>query len=241
MTTKPLVGSQAQRQSQSQRPLNTASIGRPSPHRSLSSTSPSRRHNENTIDLTVDVPDFASARYGSSSRMGGSRLKQELSNDSNGSGHAEIHGGGLLSLPISRPPLPLRGRPQLHSDVQQSRSSNIGIFPEQTHSHGSTKSMPLPVRPGQQAPPVVEKSNTSQTYPNKKDVRPRPYVLEVPAAAPFYAPNGMSTGGPSLVINHSNANTSAQVMPIFSPGTETMRKINSQSLSSAKGSSTKCK
>ncbi|PQE15191.1 transcription mediator subunit Med12 protein [Rutstroemia sp. NJR-2017a WRK4] len=191
MTTKPLVGSQAQRQSQSQsqRPLNTASIGRPSPHRSLSSTSASRRHNENTIDLTVDVPDFASARYGSSSRTG-SRLKQELLNDPNGSGQSEIHGGGSSSLLFGRPPLPMRGRPQLHSDLQKSRPSNIGILPEQTHSHTPAKLMPLPVRPGRHPPPPIEKFSTSQTNHNKKDIRPKPYVLEVPAAAPSYTPNG---------------------------------------------------
>jgi len=173
--------------------------------------------------------------------MAGSRLKQELSNDPNGSGQAEIHGGGLSSLLSSRPPLPLRGRPQLHSDVQQTRPSNIGILPEQTHSHTSTKLMPLPVRPGRHAPPLVEKSNTSQTYPNKKDVRPKPYVLEVPAAAPSYAPNGMSIGDPSLIVNHSNANTLPQVMLISFRGTATMQKINSRSLSFAKDSSTRHK
>jgi mediator of RNA polymerase II transcription subunit 12 len=240
MTTKPLVGSQAQRQSQSQRPLNTASIGRPSPHRSLSSTSTSRRHNENTIDLTVDVPDFAPARYGSSSRTG-SRLKQELLNDPNGSGQTEIYGGGSSSLLSGRPPLPVRGRPQLHSDLQKTRPSNIGILPEQTHSHTSTKLMPLPVRPGRHPPPPLEKFNTSQTNHNKKDIRPKPYVLEVPAAAPTYTPNGMSMSDASLIVNHSNANTLPQVMLISFRGTATIQKISFRNLSFAKGSSTRHK
>jgi mediator of RNA polymerase II transcription subunit 12 len=52
--------------------------------------------------------------------------------------------------------------------------------------------MPLPARPGQHAPPAVDKARTTLGSSAKKDARPKPYILEVPAAAPHYSPNGLS-------------------------------------------------
>lgn len=212
MTTKPLVGSQAQRQPQ--RPLNSNIISRPSPHRSQPSTSPTRRHNDGLIDLTVDVPDSTPARYGAISRTGGSRLKQELSHDSRASSQPESSNAGSLSFTSSKPAPPLRGRPRLHSDVPHARSPGMGITIDQTQNYTSTKPMPLPVRPGRQTPFHLEKSSPT-TNNNKKDVRPKPYVLEIPAVAPSYAPNGMvktvSRGGLTLL---TSTNRSCRLFPM---------------------------
>ncbi|ESZ89638.1 hypothetical protein SBOR_9976 [Sclerotinia borealis F-4128] len=187
MTTKPLVGSQTQRQSQ--RSLNSNITSRPSPQRSLSSTSPTRRHNEALIDLTLDVPDPTSVRYGQTSRAGGSRLKQEISNESRGSIQAEATSSASSNAISNRQYLSPRGRPQLHSDVLRSKASKSSLTPDQHFNQTSAKPFPLPVRPGQHAPPFVEKPGSSIGSSGKKDARPKPYVLEVPTAAP-YSPNG---------------------------------------------------
>ncbi|CAD6447866.1 23e34830-c2a0-4824-b86a-9131de662131 [Sclerotinia trifoliorum] len=188
MTTKPLVGSQAQRQSQ--RSLNSNITSRPSPQRSLSSSSPTRRYNEALIDLTLDVPDSTSARYGQTSRTGGSRLKQEISNESGSSSQTEKSGSGPSNIRSSRQTLPPRGRPQLHSDVRHTRAPRSSLTSDQNYNQVFARPFPLPVRPGRHAPPFVEKPSSSIGISGKKDARPKPFVLEIPPAAPSYSPNG---------------------------------------------------
>ncbi|KAI9641080.1 RNA polymerase II mediator complex subunit [Ciborinia camelliae] len=186
MTTKPLVGSQAQRQSQ--RSLNSNITSRPSPQRSLSSASPTRRHNEALMDLTLDVPDSTSVRYGQISRAGGSRLKQEISNESRNSSQTDA--SSLAPSNTNRQSLPPRGRPQLHSDIIRTRASKSSLSSDQNYNQISAKPFPLPVRPGQHTPPFVDKPGSSIGPSGKKDTRPKPYVLEVPTAAPSYSLNG---------------------------------------------------
>ncbi|ATZ45416.1 Bcsrb8 [Botrytis cinerea B05.10] len=188
MTTKPLVGSQAQRQSQ--RSLNSNITSRPSPQRSLSSTSPTRRHNEALIDLTLDVPDSTSARYGQTSRAGGSRLKQEISNDSRSSVQADESSLAPSNSISNRQSLPSRGRPQLHSDILRMRASKSILLSDQTHSQTPAKPFAFPVRPGQHPPPSLGRPSPSIGPTGKRDARPKPFVLEVPLAAPSYSPNG---------------------------------------------------
>lgn len=193
MTTKPLVGSQAQRQSQ--RSLNSNITSRPSPQRSLSSTSPTRRHNEALIDLTLDVPDSTSARYGQTSRAGGSRLKQEISNDSRSSIQADESSLAPSNSISNRQSLPSRGRPQLHSDILRMRASKSILLSDQTHSQTPAKPFAFPVRPGQHPPPSLGRPSPSIGPTGKRDARPKPFVLEVPLAAPSYSPNGMPSHG----------------------------------------------
>ncbi|KAF7960525.1 hypothetical protein EAE96_000205 [Botrytis aclada] len=188
MTTKPLVGSQAQRQSQ--RSLNSNITSRPSPQRSLSSTSPTRRHNEALIDLTLDVPDSTSARYGQTSRAGGSRLKQEISNESRSSVQADASGLVPSNFMSNRQFLPPRGRPQLHSDVLRMRASKSILPSDQNHGQTPAKPFAFPVRPGQHPPPSLDRPSPSIGPTGKRDARPKPFVLEVPSAAPSYSPNG---------------------------------------------------
>ncbi|KAF7892464.1 uncharacterized protein EAF02_000002 [Botrytis sinoallii] len=188
MTTKPLVGSQAQRQSQ--RSLNSNITSRPSPQRSLSSTSPTRRHNEALIDLTLDVPDSTSARYGQTSRAGGSRLKQEISNESRSSVQADASSLVPSTSISNRQLLPPRGRPQLHSDALRMRASKSILPSDQNHSQTPAKPFAFPVRPGQHPPPSLDRPSPSIGPTGKRDARPKPFVLEVPLAAPSYSPNG---------------------------------------------------
>ncbi|TGO16465.1 hypothetical protein BTUL_0028g00670 [Botrytis tulipae] len=188
MTTKPLVGSQAQRQSQ--RSLNPNITSRPSPQRSLSSTSPTRRHNEALIDLTLDVPDSTSARYGQTSRAGGSRLKQEISNESRSSVQADASSLVPSNSTSNRQLLPPRGRPQLHSDVLRMRASKSILPSDQNHSQTPAKPFAFPVRPGKYPPPSLDRPSPSIGPTGKRDARPKPFVLEVPLAAPSYSPNG---------------------------------------------------
>lgn len=193
MTTQPLVGSQAQQQSQ--RSLNPNITSRPSPQRSLPSNSPTRRRNEALIDLTLDVPDSASVRFVQTSRAGGSRLKQEISNESRSSSQVEASRSTPSNTISNRQCLPLRGRPQFHSDVLRTRACTSSLTPDQNYNQILAKSFPLPVRPGQHTSPFSHKLGTSIGSSGKKDARPKPWALEIPMAAPSYSPNGMFTHG----------------------------------------------
>lgn len=169
---------------------STNAIQRPTPHRTLSqqfsSSSPTRRGSDNFVDLTSDG-DAAQARP----RIGTSRLRVEISTDSNPSDNVyESPKPSSASTPTWKPSLPPRGRPQLPFDTLG--ISNLSPRPAQDGSQNELviKPMPLPVRPGKHAPPTSEKARSSTANTLKKDARPRPYVLETPTAAPRYSPNG---------------------------------------------------
>jgi mediator of RNA polymerase II transcription subunit 12 len=183
MTSRPSVGRQGPQRSLS----STNALQRPPPHRTLSqqfsSSSPTRRGNEG-LEFTFD----SDARHGP--RVGTSRLRVEISKDSGASEMVESPKPLSDAAPSWRPSLPPRGRPQLHFDVPS--VSNLSPRPAQEGGQieATIKPMPLPVRPGQHAPPSTEKSRLAPSNAAKKDARPKPYVLEVPAAAPHYSPNG---------------------------------------------------
>lgn len=122
-------------------------------------------------------------------RNGGSRLKLEVSKDSTPS-LVESPKPTPAATPTWGPSVPPRGRPQLHFDVP--RESNLSPRAAQEGGQNTTplKPMPLPVRPGQHVPPAVEKGRSAPVNAAKKDGRPKPYTLEVPAAASRYSPNG---------------------------------------------------
>jgi mediator of RNA polymerase II transcription subunit 12, fungi type len=191
MTSRPSVGRQAPQRSLS----STNALQRPPPHRTLSqqfsSSSPTRRGNEG-FDLAFD---------GHVPRVGTSRLRVEISKDSKTSEMVESPKPISDVTPTWRPSLPPRGRPQLHFDVPS--VSNLSPRPTQEGSQNEVaiKPMPLPARPGQHAPPTSEKSRSAPNNAAKKDARPKPYVLEVPAAAPHYPPNGTQSP-PELRVGH---------------------------------------
>jgi len=187
MTSRPSVGRQPPQRSLS----STNAIQRPPPHRTLSqqfsSSSPTRRGNEGFVDLTFDG-DAALGRHGP--RIGTSRLRVEISKDSKASEMVESPKPISDATPTWRPSLTPRGRPRLHFDVPS--VSNLSPRPAQEGGQNEVtiKPMPLPARPGQHAPPSSEKSRSASSSAAKKDARPKPYILEVPAAAPHYSPNG---------------------------------------------------
>jgi mediator of RNA polymerase II transcription subunit 12 len=185
MTTRPSVGRQPPQRSLS----STNPVQRPAPHRSHSqqfTSSPTRRGPENFVDLTFDG-DTAATRP----RIGASRLRVEISTDVKAIEIVESPKPSSASTPTWKPSLPPRGRPQLHFDVPS--VSNLSPRPAQDGAQNETviKPMPLPVRPGKRDPPALEKARPSTTSSGKKDARPKPYVLETPAAAPHYPPNGV--------------------------------------------------
>ena len=121
-------------------------------------------------------------------RIGTSRLRVEISTESKQADVAESPRPSSAATPTWRPSLPPRGRPQLHFDVPSvinPRSAQEGGQCDTT-----IKPMPLPVRPGQYVPPLSGKERPLPVNNSKKDARPKPYTLEVPAIAPHYLPNG---------------------------------------------------
>jgi mediator of RNA polymerase II transcription subunit 12 len=203
MTTRPSVGRQPPQRSVS----TTNAIQRPPPHRSLSqqfaSSSP-RRVPENFVDLTFDG-DAALGRHGP--RIGSSRLRVEISTDAKPADIYESPNPASASTPTWKPALPPRGRPQLHFDVPS--VSNLSPHPSQdgAQNEATIKPMPLPVRPGKHTSLTIDRTRTSTAGSVKKDVRPKPYVLETPTAAPRYAPNGrfQSTGSDFTLTNLGHA------------------------------------
>lgn len=160
-------------------------------HQHASASSTPRRPNETIVDLTIENTDLAQARYGTAhSRIGGSRLKLELTKDSNDAGTFESP-RPILDAPSNWKPSAVRsrGRPTLHSDMASSLSS--GAEPERAPAVPPVRPMPMPARPGQQAPAMaMDKPKSAPATSARKDARPKPYTLEVPAAAPYYTPNG---------------------------------------------------
>lgn len=172
---------------------NNNVLQRPPQHRSVSqqfhSSSPSRRNNESFVDLTFEGSDGTQSRFGSASKTGGSRLKLEITKDPKSSSLTESPKPILDAPPPWKPSAPLRGRPQLHTDVSSNPSSSAA---QDGHNEIlPVRPMPMPVRPGQHPPLNVDKFRVASGSVVKKDARPKPYTLEVPAAAPHYAPNGM--------------------------------------------------
>lgn len=182
MTTRPVGRQQPPQRSAS----STGALSRPSPMRTLSqqcaASSPARRGG-NELDLTLD------GDQGRPRLLGHSRLRVEISTDQRNTDTVESPKPISETSSTWRPGLPPRGRPQLHFDVPS--VGNINPHADGGQLEQVIKPMPLPVRPRRHAPPKSEKLRMSTGSTPKKDARPKPYVLEVPAIAPHYSPNGM--------------------------------------------------
>lgn len=120
--------------------------------------------------------------------MGSSRLRLEISEQDSD----VVASPNQIPDPNAqwRPSLPPRGQPQLPFDLPSASNLSPRAAQEGAQNESVIKPMPLPMRPGQHAPPTAEKPRPIQGSTTKKDARPKPYVLEVPAAAPRYPPNG---------------------------------------------------
>jgi mediator of RNA polymerase II transcription subunit 12 len=142
------------------------------------------------VDLTLDGTDAAQGRYGTMPRMGGSRLKLEIS-DTNNREFVESPKAATAVTPTWRPNVTPHARSQLHFEIPNVSNLSPRAAQEGPHGEAAVKPMPLPIRPGQHAPPSYRKARPVAASTAKKDVRPKPYTLEVPAAAPRYPSNGM--------------------------------------------------
>lgn len=172
-------------------------VGQRPPPRSLSanllqrptaSPSPSRRSNDTFTDVTFEGPDAVIPRYVLPPKVAGSRLKLETSQDSLDAAAGESLKSSLEVPPVWKPP---RGRPQLHFDVPSISNPGPRAAQDGDRADVAISPMPLPVRPGYHPRPAVGKPRGEPAIVQKKDARPKPYVLEVPAAASRYSPNGM--------------------------------------------------
>jgi mediator of RNA polymerase II transcription subunit 12, fungi type len=189
MTSRPTAGIQRQ----PQRSLSgTGIVQRPVHQRSLSqqySLSAPIRKPENLTDLALNGSE--NGRYGAS-RPGGSRLKVELSK---GSMDAPVLVDTLKSASAAPTLEAIRGRPRLQfeADAQHFRvthgSTHLSSI-RGVENITTANPIPMPRRPVQSAPPFTRGERSPIAVAVKKEVRPKPYALEVPSAAPHFQLNG---------------------------------------------------
>ncbi|KAK2608663.1 RNA polymerase II mediator complex subunit [Conoideocrella luteorostrata] len=166
---------------------STLQVQRPSNHhqRSISSsqqqylpTSPARRDGAVAPDSNPESADVLSARHVSTPRRQGSRLRLELSN--------ELIAAGPLSGTESPPTLtPSRLNPL--SDAMETDNMSPAMS---RASQQDIDNLPVPM-PKRRLPRSTRtvrstRSAAPAATPAKKDVRPKPYTVEVPAVAPRY-------------------------------------------------------
>ncbi|KAF7560740.1 hypothetical protein G7046_g3391 [Stylonectria norvegica] len=156
---------------------SSLSVQRPPHHRTLSQqylpASPVRKETS-FIDLTGDSNDVPSSRHVPTPRRGGSRLKLELSND-NSSGPLSTTGSPQILTPsrtLVADPMDIGNTSPAVSRTSQQDPDN--------------PPMPMPKR----RPPASQPTSTPRSAPTapapKKDAKPKPYVVEIPPAAPRY-------------------------------------------------------
>lgn len=148
------------------------------------------------MDLTFEGAE--TGRYGTS-RIGGSRLKLELSKDSRDT--PTLVESPRTAEAVSKSE-PARGRPKLHFDgyrpqLQGADDTSVLSSIRKVENVTGQNSMPLPRRPVHSAYPFARGQRMAPANGAKKEVRPKPYVLGVPPAAPHYPPNGES---PQLIL-----------------------------------------
>ncbi|KAI0996424.1 Mediator of RNA polymerase II transcription subunit 12 [Podosphaera aphanis] len=116
-------------------------------------------------------------------------LKVEINNDPSPAETRESSGASSVGTPLWRLIPPSRGRPQLHCDIPSLSSLNSR---DVSAKDSRCKSMPMPERPRKRCFSVPKNVGSFSAASTKKDTRPKPYVLEVPATAPHHAPNSHS-------------------------------------------------
>ena len=188
MTSRPPAGIQRQ----PQRSLSgTGIIQRPVPQRSLSQQYPLSTPLRKAENFDIPLDSSENGRYGSS-RLGGSRLKVELSKRSV---DAPVLVDPTSAVSAAPNPQAARGRPRLHFELER---PHLQVTHDSTHLSSirgvenitSANPIPMPRRPAQSAPPFTRGERGLTAMAVKKEVRPKPYVLEVPSAAPHFQPNG---------------------------------------------------
>lgn len=176
---------------QAQRGLgSTLQVQRPSHNhqRTISSsqqqylpTSPARREPGSIPDPNTDSADTLNGRHVSTPRRQGSRLRLELSN--------ELMGAGPLYATESPQAItPSRGMPL--PDAMETDGMSPALS---RSSQPDSDNMPLPM-PKRRLPQVSQTTSTRRSAAPtsasaKKDIRPKPYTVEVPTDAPRFVPS----------------------------------------------------
>ena len=199
MTSRPTAGIQRQ----PQRSLSgTGIIQRPVHQRSVSQQYPLSapvRKTENLTDFALNGSDNG---RNSSSRLGGSRLKVELSKGSMDAPVLLDHSRNVSAAPT---PEVIRGRPRLHFEADP---QHFRVTHDSTHLSSirgvenitAANPIPMPRRPVQSAPPFSRGERGPTAVAVKKEVRPKPYVLEVPSVAPHFQLNSKSYEATSNIL-----------------------------------------
>ncbi|KAI0476160.1 transcription mediator subunit Med12 [Xylariaceae sp. FL0804] len=187
MTSRPPL---AVTQRQPQRTLSGSGLSqRPTIQRSLSQQylpqTPIRR-SESLNDQPADAADVAQARYGTTPRRGGSRLKLELAND--GIVHAGFSESPLTLDPMSANKVFTPSR--VMSMNEASDLCDMSTHTSATHTTDNSTPLPMPPRRARFVPPTKRPPPPTMSAPAKKDSRPKPFHLEVPSDAPRYSNMG---------------------------------------------------
>lgn len=167
---------------------STLQVQRPSNHhqRSISSsqqqylpTSPVRRDANNGLDANAEPAEALSGRHVSTPRRQGSRLRLELSNELIAAGPPSATESPQTLTPSRMMPLP----DPMETDGMSPALSRA------SQQDSDNPPMPMPKRRLPQASQTVPSTRPAPPPPTpvKKDVRPKPYTVEVPAASPRYA------------------------------------------------------
>lgn len=189
MTSRPPLGVQ---QRQPQRSLSGSGLTqRPAHQRTLSQQHlpPSPIRKETTfVDFgsQSDAGDVGPGRYGAQQRRGGSRLKLELSHDSTDSITQTAINESPGALDSSKPFTPSRIMPPMDTSDLGDMSPHAST--RAPTADGDTAPMPMPSRRPRFSLPVPRAAPPAPAPApsTKKDTRPKPYVVETPAAAPRY-------------------------------------------------------
>ncbi|KAK0655862.1 hypothetical protein B0T16DRAFT_315206 [Cercophora newfieldiana] len=177
MTSRPSLGVQ---QRQPSRKLSGPNLSQRTAQRPRAYLPPSPIRKETTFhDFSPTDPADASQKYGAQ-RRGGSRLKLELSHDPT---DAFTHGGISESpnaIDSSKPFTPSRIMPPTDD-----MSPHLSI---QTQIVDLDGPLPMPARRPRFTADISRRDppSSAANLP-KKDARPKPYTVEVPAAAPRYS------------------------------------------------------
>ncbi|KAI0425296.1 transcription mediator subunit Med12 [Xylaria sp. FL1042] len=190
MTSRPPL---AISQRQPQRTLSGSGLSqRPATQRSLSQQylpqSPIRRSDSFSSEQGAsDGGDGAQARYGTTPRRGGSKLKLELAND------GIVHTGFVES---PQNPDPLSANKVFTPSRVMSMADAPDLGDMSPHSSrcqtvdGDAAPLPMPPRRARFAAPTKRFQPPPTSAPIKKDARPKPFVLEAPPDAPRYSSMG---------------------------------------------------
>ncbi|EFY93153.1 Mediator of RNA polymerase II transcription subunit 12 [Metarhizium acridum CQMa 102] len=167
---------------------STLHVQRPPNHhqRSISSssqqqylpTSPVRRDASAALDSSAEPAETMSGRHVSTPRRQGSKLRLELSN--------ELISAGPISATESPQTLtPSRLMPL--SDPMETDNMSPALS-RVSQQDSDNPPMPMPRRRLPQTSQAIPSTRPAAPTPasTKKDVRPKPYTVEVPAAAPRY-------------------------------------------------------